>query len=449
MVKKTVFFCNECGASSAKWSGRCSACGAWNSMVEEKVSAPKGGKERARRAEPARPLTEIPKQETERYLLGMEELDGVLGGGLVPGASLLLGGEPGIGRSTLLLQAAQMMGQNHGKVLYITGEESAHQVRLRAERLGALCPQVLLLAETNLETAFEEAKKHEIKLLIVDSVQAVFSPALDSAPGSVSQVRACAAECLEFAREHDAAVILVGHVTKEGTLAGPRVLEHMVDTVLYFEGERNGSFRILRAVKNRFGSTNEIAIFEMQEKGLIPFSEPSSFFLSQKPQSMPGSAVACVLQGSRPLLLEVQALTAPSVFGNPRRLAAGFDYNRLLIIVAVLERKLGLPLGGQDIYLNVAGGLKIEDPACDLAAAAAIASSLRGYAIEDDVAVMGEIGLLGEVRGISQAERRVKEAARFGFGRAVLPGAAGEAPGGGALLKVNDVRNALFVLGLI
>ena len=448
-MKKTVFVCNECGASNAKWYGRCPACGAWNSMVEEKVSTPKGGRERARQTEPARPLTEVPKQEVERYLLGMDELDGVLGGGLVPGASLLLGGEPGIGKSTLLLQAAQMMGEQHGKVLYITGEESAHQVRLRAERLRALCPQVLLLAETNLETALEEAEKHDIKLLIVDSVQAVFSPALDSAPGSVSQVRACAAQCLEFARESDAAVILVGHVTKEGTLAGPRVLEHMVDTVLYFEGERNGSFRILRAVKNRFGSTNEIAIFDMQEKGLIPFSEPSSFFLAQKPPSMPGSSVTCLLQGSRPLLLEVQALTASSAFGNPRRLAAGFDYNRLLIIVAVLERKLGLPLGGQDIYLNVAGGMKIEDPACDLAAAAAIASSLRGYAIEDDIAVMGEIGLLGEVRGISQAERRVKEAARFGFTRAVLPGISGEALGGGTLLKVNDVRNALFVLGLI
>ena len=445
--KKTLFVCNECGSSSPKWLGRCPACGEWNTFTEEKEVEEKEARVGARKQTSPLPLTEIPTQDVERFRLGMDELDTVLGGGIVPGSSLLLGGEPGIGKSTLLLQAAKLMGEKHGRVLYITGEESAQQVRMRAERLGALSPQVLLLAETDIDHALDEAAKYAVSLIILDSVQAVFTEDFESAPGSVSQVRTCAAKCVDFARKYNAAVFLVGHVTKEGMLAGPRVLEHMVDTVLYFEGERNNSFRILRAVKNRFGSTNEIAVFEMREEGLTPFSDPSGFFLAQRPENIAGSVVSCIMQGSRPLLLEVQALTASTAFGNPRRLAAGMDYNRLLIIVAVLERKLGFSLSNQDIYINIAGGMKIDDPACDLAVACAIASSVRAAPIEEGVVIMGEIGLLGEVRGISHPERRIKEAARFGFNKPLLPKANKNAMPSSPLL-VDNAERAMFILGL-
>ncbi len=423
MKEKTIFVCNSCGASSVKWYGRCPSCHEWNTLVEERVVAQKAsdGKPFGKNAAAAKPIGQIEALAVERYLLGMTELDAVLGGGLVPGSSVLLGGEPGIGKSTILLQTAKLMAQNHGPVLYVTGEESAQQVNLRAQRLEAVHNDLLLLAETNLQSAIEEAKRHEIKLLILDSVQALFLPDLTSAPGSVSQVRAVAAYCLEYAREHQVSVILVGHVTKEGMLAGPRVLEHMVDTVLYFEGERYSSLRLLRAVKNRFGSTNEIGVFEMSEKGLLPFADPSLFFLSQRPQGVPGSAVTCLMQGTRPMLLEVQALVCASGFGNPRRLANGFDYNRLLLLIAVLEKRLGLPLGNKDIYLNIAGGLKVEDRAADLAIAAAIASSLKEIALANDICLMGEIGLLGELRSISQVNRRVKEARTFGFVNILLP----------------------------
>jgi DNA repair protein RadA/Sms len=450
MVKtKTIFVCNECGGESAKWQGKCPHCQAWNTLVEEKVISVKSGgigsQNAARTVMKPERIEDIDSAGLERFVLGMAELDGVLGGGIVPGSSILLGGEPGIGKSTILLQLSKMM-EKYGDTLYITAEESMQQVKMRAERLAALSPRMYLMAENNIELALAEASKLDISLLVLDSVQAVFSPDIDSAPGSVSQVRAAATACLAFAREKGCAVILIGHVTKEGTLAGPRVLEHMVDTVLYFEGERNTSFRLLRAVKNRFGSTNEIGIFEMAEKGLIPFAQPSQFFLGQRPALVAGSAVTCVMQGSRPMLLEVQALVVPTAFGNPRRLAAGLDYNRLLIIIAVLERKLGFPLGSRDVYLNIAGGLKIEDPAADLAVAAAVASSLKERPLAENLLIMGEIGLLGEVRSIGQAERRLKEGLSFGFDEALLPKANTEKGNGTKIIKIKDLPEALSIL---
>lgn len=450
MKEKTVFVCNSCGNTSAKWYGRCPACGNWNSLIEETVidNKPSINGEKRKESKP-RKLNEIVPNEVERYPLGIAELDGVLGGGIVPASSILLGGEPGIGKSTLLLQAAHLMAEKYGGVFYITGEESVNQVQLRAKRLGCISSGVTLFAENNLHIALNEAKKHNSKLLIIDSVQAVFLPELSSIPGSIAQVRAVAAACLDFAREEEVTVVLVGHVTKEGTLAGPRVLEHMVDTVLYFEGERFTSFRLLRAVKNRFGSTNEIGVFEMGEKGLQPFSNPSLFFLGQRPHQVAGSAITCVIQGTRPMLLEVQALVSDTNFGNPRRLAVGVDYNRLLIILAVLEKKLGIPLGVRDVYLNIVGGLKVDDPAADLAIAAAVVSSFSGRMIPDDLLIAGEIGLLGEVRGIGQVNRRLKEGEGFGFSQFLLPRHCEEKQKDKRIHKVSDLSEALKILGLV
>ena len=446
---KTVFFCQECGGESVRWMGKCPHCGAWNSLVEEKIQeetpAAKPGRVTLASSK-AQPITKIAAEQNHRWKLGLPELDQVLGGGLVPGSSVLLGGEPGIGKSTLLLQAAQAM-SSQGKVLYISGEESAEQIRLRAERLHALSDQVYLLAQTDIDAALSEVESIRPSLLIIDSVQAVFSSQIQSAPGSVSQVRAVAATAIALARAYGCAVMLIGHVTKEGMLAGPRVLEHMVDTVLYFEGERYNAFRLLRAVKNRFGSTNEVGVFQMTESGLAPLLTPSAYFLSQREGGCPGSAVCCLMQGARPLLMEIQALTAQSSFGNPRRLAAGYDYNRLMIILAVLERKLGLSLGDKDVYVNVAGGMRVDDPAADLAVAAAIVSSALDRPIEDKVLLLGEIGLLGELRHVSQSSRRLKEAANFGFNIAVCPEQE-EVPAGVRRLAARDVAQALTLLGL-
>ncbi len=449
MKIKKIFICGECGAESVKWQGRCPVCQAWNTMTEEIIQEDKKSrlKEKKISSRP-QPLEEVSPKSQERYILGLNELDNVLGGGLVPGSSLLLGGEPGIGKSTLLLQMARLMAEAYGPVLYISGEESPQQIKMRGERLDCLCRDVYILAENNLSLALEEAAKMELALVIIDSVQAVYLPELDSTPGSVSQVRACAAACLEYAREKGSAVILVGHVTKEGMLAGPRVLEHMVDTVLYFEGERYTSLRLLRGVKNRFGSTNEIGIFEMGEKGLTPFSEPSRFFLSQRPSQVAGSAVTCIIQGSRPMLLEVQALVTPSIFGNPRRLATGFDYNRLLLIIAVLERKAAMPLGNKDIYVNIAGGVKIDDPAADLAVAAAIASSLRDLPLEDEIIILGELGLLGEIRSIGQLPRRLKEGEAMGFNLAIIPHNQKEKVLGIKEIRVENIAKTMKILGL-
>ncbi len=419
---KFVYVCQECGHTSVKWYGRCPSCETWNSLVMEPLeSSPEKKVGQNYAGALPLPINQVSLSQVDRLKLGISELDGVLGGGLVPGSLVLLGGEPGIGKSTILLQVSLALANNHGPVLYVSGEESAPQVRLRAERLGTLSPNLWLLAETDLEAILTKAKEKDLKLLILDSIQSVYLPELTAAPGSVSQVRQGCAALMQYAKETGVAVILVGHVTKEGSLAGPRVLEHMVDTVLYFEGQKNNSFRLLRAAKNRFGSTNEIGIFEMLDTGLSPLTDPSLLFLSQRNQEVPGSVVCCIMQGTRPVLVEVQALTSPTTFGNSRRLASGLDYNRLLLIVAVLEKKLGLKLGTQDIYVNVAGGLKVEDPAADLAVAAAIVSSYKDRTVPANTLAMGEIGLTGEVRHISQLDRRLKEAEKFGFKEAVVP----------------------------
>ena len=446
---KTVYFCNECGGESVRWMGRCPHCGAWNSLVEQKLQPETTAAGRAvLPPAKAQPLREVKAEAAARYQSGIAELDTVLGGGLPPGCTVLLGGEPGIGKSTLLLQAAANFAQ-YGRVLYISGEESPQQIRLRAERLNALADGLYLLAQTDIDEALAEARALTPLLLIIDSVQALFSTGIESAPGSVSQVRAVAAAATAFARESGAAVLLIGHVTKEGVLAGPRVLEHMVDTVLYFEGERYHALRLLRAVKNRFGSTNEIGVFEMSASGLLPLSSPSAYFLSSRRQGAAGSAVSCVVQGSRPLLIEVQALVTPASFGNPRRLAAGFDLNRLLLILAVLERKLGLPLGSKDVYLNLAGGMRIDDPAADLAVAAAVASSLRDIPIEEGLLLTGELGLLGEIRSVGQMARRCREAAAFGFSAVLCPPEVQEQAGDKLRrLPAADLETAFLILGL-
>lgn len=446
---KSIYVCQACGGESVKWYGRCPSCGEWNTLVEEVIETQKSKSRAVTLAEPPRPVTQVSVDITKRLSTGLSELDGVLGGGLVPGSLVLLGGEPGIGKSTLLLQAAKEVADRSGPVLYASGEESAGQVGLRARRLAAVSEKLLLLANNNVEDILAAARNEKPAMLVVDSIQSVYLPELSAAPGSVSQVRQCGNALLEYAKESGVSVLLVGHVTKEGTLAGPRVLEHMVDTVLYFEGERYNAFRLLRAVKNRFGSTNEIGAFEMQEQGLMPLSNPSGLFLAQRPQEAPGSVVTCAMQGSRPVLLEIQALVAPSSFGNPRRLSAGIDYNRLLIIVAVLEKKLGLHLGTQDIYVNVAGGMRVDDPAVDLAIAAAIVSSYRERALEESVMVFGEVGLTGEVRQAGQSSRRLKEGAKFGFTCCVLP--QGTYLEGGSkmhILESPNVAHALLSLGL-
>lgn len=454
MKTKQVFVCQECGASFAKWMGRCTACGAWNSVIEEFEVAPgKSGKAAATGDNVPLPIAEVSMAQVARTDTGLDELNLVLGGGLVPGSLTLLGGEPGIGKSTILMQLALAMGKSGGKVLYVSGEESAAQVRMRAERLGHLPDNLWLLTENNLEAVLAHAKKQDVSLLIVDSIQTVYLPELSAAPGSVSQVRQCGNELLKLAKDEGIAVVMVGHVTKEGNLAGPRVLEHMVDTVLYFEGDRLANLRLLRAIKNRFGSTNEIGVFEMTEQGLKALDDPSVVFLTHREKAVSGAAVGCVLQGARPVLLEIQALTSPTSFGNARRLASGLDYNRLLIILAVLEKKVGLMLGGQDVYVNVTGGLRVDDPAVDMAVAAAIASAYFDRALPADTVALGEIGLTGELRPAGQAEQRFRESGRMGFANAVTAARpnirAAAKKMGIKLYGADDVRTALSLLGLL
>ena len=448
---KTAYFCSECGGESVKWMGQCPHCRAWNSLVEEKIVTSSTVKPGRVNISPTKalPLSKIDGNQHGRLQIGIDELDTVLGGGLVPGSSVLLGGEPGIGKSTLLLQAAHKMAV-HGPVLYVSGEESPAQIKARADRLNAVDDEVFLLAQTDINDALSEAREIKPRLMILDSVQALFSQEIDSAPGSVSQVRAVAAAALAFARETRAAVIIIGHVTKEGQLAGPRVLEHMVDTVLYFEGERYNAFRLLRAVKNRFGSTNEIGVFEMGSQGLLPLASPSAYFLSEHKFQMAGSSISCCLQGTRPLLLEIQSLVSKSSFSNPRRLGSGFDYNRLLMIVAVLERKLRINLSDQDVYVNIVGGMRVDDPALDLAVAAAIISAAKDTPIQEKVLLLGEIGLLGELRQVSQEARRLKEGTSFGLTLAISPGSRGKTANAKIkCLNAPDLRGAMEILGLL
>jgi DNA repair protein RadA/Sms len=423
---KTKYVCSECGYESGGYLGRCPACNAWNCMVEEVVASP--GKS-SRKVVPgtSKPLmlNEISTESGMRYTTGYGELNRVLGGGVVPGSLVLVGGDPGIGKSTLILQMCEGLGTTH-RVLYVSGEESATQIKLRADRLGVCRDGILMLAETSFEQVEAAIQQTAPSVVIVDSIQTIYSDTITSAPGSVSQVREVTGQLLRIAKQQEITIFVVGHVTKEGAIAGPRVLEHMVDTVLYFEGERHQDYRILRAVKNRFGSTNEIGLFEMGEKGLIEVTNPSGILLDGRSKEQPGSVVAVSLEGTRPMLLEIQALVSPSSFNNPRRMATGLDYNRLTMLIAVLEKKVGMPLHTFDAYLNVVGGIRLDEPAADLGVLAAIVSSYRNRPVDPGMVFFGEVGLTGEVRAVGQTEKRIMEAARLGFTRCMVPASDGK-----------------------
>jgi DNA repair protein RadA/Sms len=420
---KTFFQCQTCGYTSPKWLGRCPDCGTWNSLVEERkeaVSSRSSFLAPLRKIEPL-PLSSITGGYAQRTSTGIRELDRVLGGGVVKGSIVLVGGDPGIGKSTLLLQALLGLSKKYGKVLYVSGEESPEQIKLRAERLSIDSDEIILLSETSLEGIIDTASKLSPKAMVVDSIQTVYIEELLSAPGSVSQVRECASKLMLFAKRSDIPVFLVGHVTKEGAIAGPRVLEHIVDTVLYFEGDRGHAYRILRTVKNRFGSTNEIGVFEMSDAGLMEVENPSELFLLERPLNVSGSTVVASLEGTRPLLVEIQSLVSQTNFGMPRRTAIGVDFNRVNLLVAVLEKKAGLYLGGMDIFVNVVGGIRIIEPAVDLGVITAIASSLKDIPIDPKTFVFGEVGLSGEIRAVTQAEVRIREASKIGFKRVIMP----------------------------
>jgi len=425
---KTVFVCQDCGSQSPKWLGRCGDCGAWNSFVEERAEArdADAAPHRYVGAAPsatARLYADIQLEQNERLSTGIGEFDRVLGGGVVPGSLVLLGGEPGIGKSTLLLQAAANMARTIGPVLYSSGEESEHQIKSRGERLAVGDAPLYLLAETCLERVLDEITRIKPALVIIDSVQTIFSLKFQSAPGSIGQVREAATQLLFAAKGRNIPTFLVGHVTKDGSLAGPKALEHVVDAVLYFEGERHHSHRVVRAVKNRFGAISELGVFEMTAAGLRAVPNPSAMFLAERPSNAPGSAVLCSVEGSRPILVEVQALVTSSSYGTARRMASGLEQQRLSLLLAVLEKRAGLNLAGDDVFVNLAGGLTIDEPACDLGVLAAIASSVRNRVIEPTTAVFGEVGLAGEIRGVAQAALRVREAAQMGFRRCIMPDA--------------------------
>jgi DNA repair protein RadA/Sms len=419
---RVVFSCQNCGSQAPKWLGKCPDCNQWNTMVEEKFERtvnPRDALGVGGHEDPAS-IADISTAEEGRVLSGIGEFDRVLGGGLVPGSVTLIGGDPGIGKSTLLIQAFAALGQRL-TCLYVSGEESQRQIKMRAERLGIDAPKLFILSETALDKILEQIKKIRPQVLVVDSIQTIFSSALPSAPGSIGQVRECSGAVITLAKKSGLSTFLIGHVTKDGALAGPRVLEHMVDTVLYFEGDGGHNFRILRAVKNRFGSTNEIGVFEMKESGLQEVANPSELFLMERPLKAPGSAVICSMEGTRPILVELQALVTPSFLAVPRRTTIGVDHNRVALLVAVLEKKMGVRLFNQDIFVNVAGGVQVDEPAVDLGVAAAVGSSYLEKPIDARTVIFGEVGLAGEVRGIAQAEARLKEAGKLGFERAILP----------------------------
>jgi DNA repair protein RadA/Sms len=445
LKQKTIYTCQQCGYQSPKWLGKCPDCQQWNTLAEESLVVTKGkGRPPLAAGKPQR-LHEVAGTEEDRIRCGIAELDRVLGGGVVPGSFALIGGDPGIGKSTLLLQSvARLAGV--GPALYVTAEESTRQVKLRGERLGVAAKDLFVLAETSLEVILERVRELGPSFLVVDSIQTIFTAALESAPGSVSQVRECAGRLMQVAKGDGIPTFIVGHVTKDGSIAGPRMLEHMVDTVLYFEGDAGHPYRILRAVKNRFGSTNEIGVFEMKESGLAEVPNPSELFLAERPEGAAGSAVVPSLEGSRPILVELQALVSGSSFGTPRRTTIGIDHNRVSLLVAVLEKKVGLSLLAQDVFLNVAGGVRLDEPAVDLGVVAALASSHLNRPLPPRTILFGEVGLAGEVRAVSRPELRVKEAARLGFDRCLLP--AGnlknlESPPGMELIGVRNAEEAL------
>ena len=454
--EKTVYVCSACGYETPRWMGKCPGCNAWNTMEEQAPQASvsqtapvKANKQRGGTGARALRLDEIPEETSARASTGIAELDRVLGGGVVEGSLMLVGGDPGIGKSTLLLQVSEHLARQGARVLYISGEESARQIKMRARRLGVSADSLLILSENAMDAAEKRWEEIQPDYMIIDSIQTMYRPDMASAPGSVSQVRECASLLMRMAKTTGCAVFLVGHVTKEGAIAGPRILEHMVDVVLYFEGDRQHDHRILRAVKNRFGSVNELGLFEMHEKGMLPVANPSEMLLSERTKNVPGSCVIPAIEGSRPMLVDVQALALQTAYGTPRRTTNGFDAGRLALLLAVLEKRAGVSLFNQDVYVNVAGGLSLSEPAADLALCAAVASSVRDVCIPGDWAVMGEVGLAGEIRAVSQCERRLSECARLGFTSAVLPRENArhlKAPEGMRVYGVETLAEALSIL---
>ncbi|TYT74733.1 DNA repair protein RadA [Desulfobotulus mexicanus] len=446
MVKKnqkSIFVCQSCGHRAPRWMGRCPECDAWDSFLEERevLAAVRKGNEPQ-----VYPMDSIPLDAENRTETGIAELDRVLGGGLVSGSLVLIGGDPGIGKSTLMLQTLAGLAEQGREVLYVSGEESIRQIRLRSQRLGAVKPGILVAAETDVERVLHLAEAGKPDVLVIDSIQTMFSPDLSSAPGSVSQVREATLKLMLFAKKSGIPTLLVGHVTKDGAIAGPRLLEHMVDTVLYFEGDRNHVFRILRAVKNRFGSTNEIGVFEMQDVGLREVGNPSAVFLAERPEAAAGSVVTTSMEGSRPILVELQALVTGAGGGSPRRTIAGLDSNRVALLAAVLEKKVGLNLAGHDIFMNVAGGVRVDEPAVDMGVVAALASSFLDRPVDGKTVVLGEVGLTGEVRAVSHLETRMGEALKMGFSRCLVPVSSArrlQAPEGMVLEGVKTVEEAM------
>jgi len=448
---RTIFVCQQCGKESLKWLGRCPNCQEWNSFVEKVVTAPPPSLPSISPVNPPQELAQVTIEAADRFPLPLAEFNRVLGGGLVSGSLVLIGGDPGIGKSTLLLQVSALIAQAQGKMVYVSGEETLHQIKLRSERLGVRGEKLYLLAETNLDVILNQIQELQPRLVVIDSIQAIYLPELDTAPGSITQVRECTQRLMHWAKLSGVAVFIVGHVTKDGAIAGPRVLEHIVDVVLYLEGEPFSAYRLLRCVKNRFGSTNEVGVFEMKERGLVEVDNPSQAFISQRWGEAVGSAVVPTLEGSRPLLVEIQALTNPTSFGLPRRTANGVDFGRLLLVTAVLTRRIGLKLGNQDIIANATGGLRISEPAADLGLALAIASSFRDVGVDAQIAVVGEVGLSGELRAVPQLDRRVSEAARLGFARCLVPKVGARVspvPKGIELIPVSTLREAIRV-GLV
>lgn len=450
MKAKTVFFCTECGSESPRWSGRCTVCGAWNSMVEQAAERPSKNSKMSRVKAPVKVsrITDMQADEEIRFSTGMGELDRVLGGGAVKGSLVLVGGAPGIGKSTLMLQICQQLGK-FAKVLYVSGEESTRQLKLRAERLRVDSENLFVLSETRLGDVLECVAVEQPDILIVDSIQTLYNEELDSPAGGVGQVKDCTMALMQLAKGQGVTVFVIGHVNKEGSIAGPKVLEHMVDCVLTFEGEAHQSYRILRAVKNRFGATNEIGVFEMLDKGLVEVPNPSEMLLSGRPTGTPGTCVTCVMEGVRPVLAEVQALVAPSGFASPRRTSNGVDYNRAMLLLAVLEKRGGFNVGGHDAYINVIGGLSLGEPAADLATILAVASSMSGRPVPDELAAIGEVGLTGELRTVNALDQRLAEVHRLGFTQCMLPARNSrklpELPGL-RLIPVKNIREALDLL---
>ena len=449
MKAKTVFFCTECGSESPRWSGRCTVCGAWNSMVEQAAERPSKNSKMSRVKAPVKVsrITDMQADEEIRFSTGMGELDRVLGGGAVKGSLVLVGGAPGIGKSTLMLQICQQLGK-FAKVLYVSGEESTRQLKLRAERLHVDSENLFVLSETRLGDVLECVQQEQPDILIVDSIQTLYNEELDSPAGGVGQVKDCTMALMQLAKGQGITVFVIGHVNKEGSIAGPKVLEHMVDCVLYFEGDPNTSYRLLRAAKNRFGSTNEIGVFEMLDDGLAEVPNPSQMLLEGRPEGASGTCVACVMEGTRPVLAEVQALVTKTTFNVPRRAADGFDFNRAVLLMAVTEKRAGMKLNLFDAYINVIGGLRLDEPGADLPVVLAVASSYRDVPIADDLAAIGEVGLTGEIRAVSHLNQRLAEIMRLGFKKCIIPKSGSdkaEIPAGLTVYRVKNLREAVEI----